>query len=126
MLEIKTGSKLEIGQIAQLVVEGNKIVIEKSDGTAPYGIVTNIESNPFLSRDRAWVSIDRALVTTDQYETSEPYPLNANLYVSNGLFTTRRPTEKHPAIAMVVGPPTCAGDREGRAPIDVNLHCLWL
>ncbi len=117
MIEVKTGSKLEIGQIAQLVVEGNKIVIEKSDGLAPYGIVTVIEADPFLPRDRAWLSVERAIITTDQFVISEAYPLNANLYVTNGLFTTRRPTEKHPAIAMVIKPPTV---------IDINMQCLWL
>jgi hypothetical protein len=41
------------------------------------------------------------------FETNQVYPVNANLYCNeHGLFTTRRPSPIHPAIAMVSAPPT--------------------
>jgi hypothetical protein len=44
---------------------------------------------------------------TDQYETNQSYPLNANLFISEtGLLTTRQVYDESPAMAMVVGPPT--------------------
>jgi hypothetical protein len=49
----------------------------------------------------------RMIVQTDQYETNQQYPVRANLYCSEtGLFTTRRPSPIHPAIATVTGPPS--------------------
>lgn len=56
---------------------------------------------------RITVWFDRMFVQTDQYETNQQYPVKANLYCSEtGYFTTRRPSNIHPAIAMVTAPPT--------------------
>ena len=49
----------------------------------------------------------RMIAQTDQYETNQIYPVNANLFVSeNGLLTTSRPTPDHPGVAFVTGPPS--------------------
>jgi len=56
---------------------------------------------------RVTVWISRGIYQTDKYETNQLYPVRANLYVSeSGLLTTRKPSPKHPAIAMVTAPPT--------------------
>ena len=55
---------------------------------------------------RVTVWISRGIYQTDKYETNQLYPVRANLYVSeSGLLTTRKPTAKHPAVAMVSSPP---------------------
>lgn len=70
-----------------------------------------------IGSGRVTVWYMRGRFQTDQYETSQTYPVNANLYVSeNGLFTTRRPSNIHPAIAMVTGPPS---------PVNPLLEILW-
>lgn len=52
-----------------------------------------------------WYS--KGLYSTDVYEVSQRYPINANLFVSEaGYLTTRQPTPTHPVIAICIGPPT--------------------
>jgi hypothetical protein len=68
--------------------------------------------------NRMTVWYDRFFFQTDQYETNQAYPLNANLFVSEtGFLTTRQPTPTHPSVAMVVGPPS---------PMVSSLSVLWL
>lgn len=60
-----------------------------------------------IGSGRVAVWFNRMFFQTDQYETNQQYPVRANVYVSeNGLWTTRRPSNIHPAMAMVTAPPT--------------------
>lgn len=66
---------------------------------------------------RITVWFNRMFFQTDQYETNQQYPVRANLYVSeSGFLTTRRPSQIHPAVAMVTAPPT---------PMNPMIECLW-
>lgn len=66
---------------------------------------------------RVTVWFNRMFFQTDQYETNQQYPVKANLYVSEvGFLTTRRPSDIHPAVAMVTAPPT---------PMNPMIECLW-
>jgi len=59
-----------------------------------------------IGSGRVTVWFQRMFAQTDQYESNQVYPVGANLYCSeNGLFTTRRPSPIHPAIAMCTAPP---------------------
>lgn len=67
---------------------------------------------------RVTVWYNRMIAQTDMFETNMSYPLRALLYVSeNGMFTTRRPSEEHPSVAIVTGPPS---------PVMPFLEFLWL
>lgn len=56
---------------------------------------------------RVTIWFQRIICQTDQFETNQRYPLNANLFCSeSGLFTTRMPSPNHAAIAIVQAPPT--------------------
>jgi hypothetical protein len=67
---------------------------------------------------RMTVWYDRMFFQTDKYETNQAYALRANLFVSEkGLLTSRRPSEHHPSIAVVTGPPS---------PFNPLLECMWL
>jgi hypothetical protein len=60
-----------------------------------------------LGSGRMTVWYSRGFFQVDRYESNQVYPVRANLYISeNGLFTTRKPSPKHPAVAMVTAPPT--------------------
>jgi hypothetical protein len=70
-----------------------------------------------MGSGRVTVWFSRMFFQTDQYETNQQYPVKANLYVSEtGFLTTRRPSNIHPAIAMVTAPPT---------PMNPMIECLW-
>ena len=51
---------------------------------------------------------DRIIAQTDQFDTyASSYPLGSPLFVNeSGLLTTRRITDKHPAVATCWGPPS--------------------
>jgi hypothetical protein len=60
----------------------------------------------------------RMILETDQLETNQVYPLNANLFVSElGLFTTRQPAPNYPSVGIVMAPPS---------PILGSLQLMWL
>lgn len=53
------------------------------------------------------VWLTKIIGETDQYDTTQSYPINANLYVDcNGKFTSKRPSEDHPGVAIVTGSPS--------------------
>jgi hypothetical protein len=59
-----------------------------------------------LSSGRVTIHYQRGIYATDQFDTTQAYPLNATLYVGlDGLLTSKQPTETHPGIALVTGPP---------------------
>lgn len=70
--------------------------------------VANIPGDDSTSGSgRITVWFQRMFFQTDQYETNQQYPVRANLFCSEtGFLTTRKPSEIHPAIAMVTAPPT--------------------
>jgi len=56
---------------------------------------------------RVTVWFQRMIAQTNVFEANQSYPVRANLYCNEyGMFTTRRPSAIHPAIAMVLAPPT--------------------
>lgn len=56
---------------------------------------------------RMTVWFNRMFFQTDQYETNQQYAVRSNLFVSEtGFLTSRKPSNIHPAIAMVTAPPT--------------------
>ena len=60
-----------------------------------------------IGSGRATIWVGRGIYATDQYDTTQKYPLNAVLFVSpEGKLTTRQATPFHPAIGMVLGPPS--------------------
>lgn len=63
-----------------------------------------------IGSGRMTVWYERMIFQTDQFETNQAYPLNAPLFCSEkGLFTSRKPSPNHPAIAMVTAPPSNVG-----------------
>lgn len=74
--------------------------------------------NTTLGSGRMTIWMDRGIYETTEYDTTQPYVVNATLFVnSEGKFTTKQPTASHPGVAMVTGPPT---------GIVNTLEFLWL
>lgn len=71
-----------------------------------------------VGSNRLTIWITRGLYATDQFDTTQKYPLNAALFVNEeGKLTTRQATPNHPAVAMVTAPPSA---------LISNLEFLWL
>lgn len=72
-----------------------------------YRIATKPGDDSTIGTGRMTIHYQRGIYATDQFDTRQNYPLNATLYVgTDGKLTTKRPTENHPGIAYVTGPPT--------------------
>ncbi len=70
------------------------------------------------SSSKVTVWFQRIVGQTDKFETNQRYPVNATLFVSEaGLLTTRQPTDDHPGVAIVTGPPTAIAN---------TLEFMWL
>ena len=66
---------------------------------------------------RATIWFQRGIFQTDQFDTTQPYPINATLYVGeDGKLTSRQPGPTIPGVAMVTGPPSALVN---------NLEFLW-
>lgn len=109
-------------------VEGTPLNIDLRGTGQPSGIKTIVNYTyqvPNIPGDdstqgsgRVTVWYNRMFFQTDQYETNQQYPVRANLFVSEyGLFTTRAPSSRHPAVGMVTAPPTT---------MSPYLEILWL
>lgn len=63
--------------------------------------------NSTAGSGRITVWFQRFIGQTDQFDTTQRYPINANLFVNEaGKFTSRQPSENHPGVAIVSGSPT--------------------
>lgn len=63
--------------------------------------------NTTLGSGRVTIWFQRAIWQTDQFDTTQGYPINATLFSGlDGKLTTKQPTPNHPGIAFVTGPPT--------------------
>nr|BDD46229.1 hypothetical protein 61 [bacterium] len=83
-----------------------------------YRIATKPGDDTTVGSGRITVHYQRGIYATDQFDTLQIYPLNANLYVGlDGKLTTEQPTEGHPAVAWVSGPPSA---------VNGTLEFMWL
>lgn len=56
---------------------------------------------------RATIWLGRGIYETDQFDSTQHYALNCNLFVNAvGQLTSKQTTEDHPAVAMCTGPPS--------------------
>ena len=56
---------------------------------------------------RITIHYQRGIYATDQFDTTQIYPLNATLYVGlDGKLTSGQPTDDHPGVALCTGPPS--------------------
>lgn len=111
-VQFPVAQSVKKGDVVQLTVENNSIYLIKSDGTAPLGFLTRKvkvidKKSKAIKRYIGEVRHGRSIWETDNFDVQQRYPVNANLYINqNGVFTPTRPTENHPAIGMVLFPPT--------------------
>lgn len=72
-----------------------------------YNVSTMPGDDSTVGSGRITVYYQRGIYATDQFDTTQAYPLNATLYVGlDGRLTTKQATQNHPGIAVVTGPPS--------------------
>ncbi len=74
-----------------------------------YRIANKPGDDSTLGSGRITLHYQRGIYATDQFDTTQTYPLNSTLYVNlSGKLTTKQPTANHPGVAFVTGPPSAA------------------
>ena len=113
VIVIPAGTPLNIDLSGSGTPDGVRVVVNY---TYQVPNVPGDDSTQGSGRVTIW--FQRIIFQTDQFETNQRYPVNANLFVSeSGLLTTRMPSVNHAAIAIVTAPPTS---------IQGSLEALWL
>ena len=58
---------------------------------------------------RVTIHYQRGIYATDQFDTTQIYPVNCTLYVGlDGKLSSAQPTDNHPGVAICTGPPSAA------------------
>ena len=111
-VQFPVAQNVKKGDIVQLTVENNSVCLVKSNGLAPLGFLTKkvkvvSKKTKAIKRYVGEVRHGRSIWETDNFDVQQRYPINANLYIDqNGAFTTTRTTDQHPAVGMVLYPPS--------------------
>lgn len=113
VIVIPAGTPLNFDQAGSGTPDSVRVVVNYS-----YQIPNVPGDNTTEGSGRVTVWFQRIIAQTNQFETNQRYPVNANLFVSeSGLLTTRMPSVNHSAVAIVTGPPT---------RLQSSLEFLWL
>lgn len=60
-----------------------------------------------IGSGRITIHYQRGIYATNQFDTTQIYPLNCTLYVGlDGKLTSRQPTDSHPGVGICTGPPS--------------------
>ncbi len=74
-----------------------------------YRIAAKPGDDTTIGTGRVTIHYQRGIYATDQFDTTQAYPLNSTLYVGlDGKITSKQPTTNHPGVAIVTGPPSAA------------------
>jgi hypothetical protein len=110
---IPPGTPLNYDSNNDGIMDGFKVVVNYT-----YRIANQPGDDSTVGTGRVTVHYNRGFYATDQFDTRQNYALNATLYVGlDGKFTTKQPTQNHPGVAVVTGPP---------ASTNSTLELLWL
>lgn len=102
IITVPAGTELNYDFDGDGVNDGFKIVVNYI-----YRISNKPGDDTTLSSGRVTIHYQRGIYATDQFDTTQVYPLNATLYIAlDGALTTKQPTENHPGVAIVTGPPS--------------------
>lgn len=102
IVTVPSGTVLNYDSDDDSIYDGFKIV-----SSYIYRIANKPGDDSTIGSGRISVHYLRGIYATDQFDTLQSYPLNATLYVGlDGKLTTEQPTDSHPGIAFVSGPPS--------------------
>lgn len=74
-----------------------------------YRVANKPGDDTTLGSGRITIHYQRGIYATDQFDTTQVYPLNSTLYVGfDGKLTSKQPTEDHPGVAICTGPPSAS------------------
>jgi hypothetical protein len=74
-----------------------------------YSVANKPGDDSTFGSGRITIHYQRGIFATDQFDTTQVFPVNATLYIGlDGKLTSKQPTDTHPGVAICTGPPTAA------------------
>ena len=102
IVTVPAGTELNYDADEDGVNDGFKVVVNYI-----YRIAAKPGDDSTVGSGRITIHYQRGIYATDQFDVTQIYPLNSNLYIGlDGKVTSKQPTENHPGIAYVTGPPS--------------------
>jgi hypothetical protein len=102
IISVPAGTPLNYDYDGDGAFDGYKIVVNYI-----YRVATKPGDDSTISSGRVTIHYQRGIYASDQFDTTQVYPLNATLYIGlDGMLTTKQPTENHPGVAICTGPPS--------------------
>jgi hypothetical protein len=102
IITVPSGTPLNYDSDGDSINDSFKVVVGYM-----YRIATKPGDDSTIGSGRITIHYQRGIYATDQFDTIQIYSLNANLYVGlDGRLTSEQPSENHPAISYVTGPPS--------------------
>ena len=104
IVTIPSGTELNYDSDGDGVYDSFKLIVNYI-----YRVSGKPGDDTVLGSGRMTVHYQRGIYATDQFDTTQIYPLNATLYVGlDGKLTSNQPTSTHPGVAICTGPPSAA------------------
>lgn len=102
IINVPVGTELNYDFDGDGINDGFKIIVNYI-----YRVSNRPGDDTTLSSGRVTIHYQRGIYATDQFDTTQVYPLNCTLYVGlDGHLTSKQPTENHPGVAMCTGIPS--------------------
>lgn len=104
IVTIPAGTELNYDADEDGVNDSFKIVVNYI-----YRIAGKPGDDTTIGSGRVTIHYQRGIYATDQFDTTQAYPINSTLYVGlDGKLTSKQPTENHPGVALCTGPPSAS------------------
>jgi len=104
VITIPAGTELNYDSTGDGTNDSFKVVVNYI-----YRIAGKPGDDTTVGSGRVTIHYQRGIYATDQFDTTQAYPLNTTLYVGlDGKLSSAQPTESHPGVAICTGPPSAS------------------
>ena len=102
VITIPSGTELNFDSTGNGTNDSFRIVVNYI-----YRIAGKPGDDTTVGSGRITIHYQRGIYATDQFDTTQAYPLNITLYIGlDGKLTSAQPTDNHPGVALCTGPPS--------------------
>ena len=104
IMTIPAGTELNYDADGDGVNDGFRVVTNYV-----YRIAGKPGDDTTIGSGRVTIHYQRGMYATDQFDTTQAYPINCTLYIGlDGKLTSAQATSDHPGVALCTGPPSAA------------------
>jgi len=104
VITVPSGTQLNHDSDGDGTFDGFRIIVNYI-----YRVAGKPGDDTTVGSGRVTIHYQRGIYATDQFDTTQIFPVNCTLYVGlDGKLTSAQPTDNHPGVAICTGPPSAA------------------